>query len=233
MNRRLHGFTLIELLVALSVMALMAILGWRGVDGMARTQAQTQARSDELLALQTGLAQWSVDLDAVTQLAGVSAIDYDGRVLRLTRRGSGDAGDGILVVAWTRRSMEGSGQWLRWQSPPLTTRGDLQLAWQKAGQWAQNPGDEEKLREVAVTPLDDWQIFFYRSDAWTNPQSSDATTQASTAAPAAASAAALAQAGISLIPEGVRVVLTLPPGRALSGRLTRDWVRPTVGGGKS
>jgi general secretion pathway protein J len=28
-------------------------------------------------------------------------------------------------------------------------------------------------------------------------------------------------------------VLTLPPGQALSGVLTRDWIRPTVGGGKS
>jgi general secretion pathway protein J len=31
----------------------------------------------------------------------------------------------------------------------------------------------------------------------------------------------------------VRLVLQLPPGGALAGRLQRDWVRPTVGGGKS
>ena len=62
---RLRGFTLIELLVAISVMALLAILSWRGLDGMVRAQTQTQQRADELLTLQAGLAQWAVDLDAV------------------------------------------------------------------------------------------------------------------------------------------------------------------------
>jgi general secretion pathway protein J len=27
-------------------------------------------------------------------------------------------------------------------------------------------------------------------------------------------------------------VLMLPPGQAISGTLTRDWARPTLGGGK-
>ena len=63
--RRSHrGFTLVELLVAIAVMALMAILSWRGLDGMSRAQTQTLARSDEVLVLQAGLAQWKSDLDA-------------------------------------------------------------------------------------------------------------------------------------------------------------------------
>ena len=37
-----RGFTLIELLVAISVMALIAILSWRGIDGMVRTQEATR-----------------------------------------------------------------------------------------------------------------------------------------------------------------------------------------------
>jgi general secretion pathway protein J len=47
-----------------------------------------------------------------------------------------------------------------------------------------------------------------------------------------AAAAAIA-AMAPTIPEGVRLVLVLPPGGALAGELNRDWVRPTVGGGKS
>ena len=42
----LRGFTLIELLVAISVMALIAILSWRGIDGMVRTQEATRQRAD-------------------------------------------------------------------------------------------------------------------------------------------------------------------------------------------
>ena len=34
--RPVHGFTLIEVLVAIGVMALVALLSWRGLDGMAR-----------------------------------------------------------------------------------------------------------------------------------------------------------------------------------------------------
>ena len=64
---RIGGFTLIELLVAITIMALMAVLSWRGLDGMTRAQSQTSQRADEVLTLQAGLAQWKVDLDALTQ----------------------------------------------------------------------------------------------------------------------------------------------------------------------
>jgi general secretion pathway protein J len=30
------------------------------------------------------------------------------------------------------------------------------------------------------------------------------------------------------LPDGVRLVLDLPSGQALAGRITSDWVRPTV-----
>jgi general secretion pathway protein J len=36
-----------------------------------------------------------------------------------------------------------------------------------------------------------------------------------------------------VLPDGVRLVLTLPPGPSITGVLTRDWVRPTFSGGKS
>ena len=38
------GFTLIEVLVAIGILALMAVLSWRGLDGMTRSQALTQQR---------------------------------------------------------------------------------------------------------------------------------------------------------------------------------------------
>ncbi len=221
-RRPRRGFTLVELLVAIAVMALLAVLSWRGLDGMTRAQAQTRQRADELLSLQAALAQWSADLDALVQTPQLSAIDWDGRVLRITRRSTAPDAEGPLVVAWSRRSIGGQGQWLRWQSPPLRSRDDLQQAWSLAALWAQNPGDEEKKREVVIAPLQDWQIFFFRGNAWTNPLSSEGAAPGATAPPA-----------ITAVPDGLRLVLTLPEGQALSGRLMRDWVRPTVGGGKS
>jgi general secretion pathway protein J len=225
-----RGFTLVELLVALFAMALLAVMSWRGLDGMARAQAQTEARSDEMLTLQVGLAQWSADLDALLQLPNTTALDWNGRVLRMTRRSSAGAADGVLVVAWTRRIVDGTGTWLRWQSPPLTTRGELDQAWQQADIWSQNPGDALKAREVAIIPLQEWQIFYFRSDAWTNPLSSDVV-----AAPAGAGTPAGPRAGanVAVLPDGVRLVLSLPAGQAISGTLTRDWIRPTLAGARS
>jgi general secretion pathway protein J len=220
---RARGFTLVELLVALFVLALMAMLSWRGLDGMVRAQQQTAQRADEVLALQTGLAQWGADLENLVQLPQLTALEWNGRVLRMTRRGTASPVDGVRVVGWARRE----GQWLRWQSPALATRGEVESAWLQADQWAQNPGDELRRSEVAVAPLEEWQIFFFRGDAWTNPLSADVSAAPGmTADPAGARST-------GVIPDGVRLVLQLPAGRAIAGRLTRDWVRPTVGGGKS
>ncbi|NMM10659.1 MAG: prepilin-type N-terminal cleavage/methylation domain-containing protein [Polaromonas sp.] len=224
MKARARGFTLIELLVAIGVMALMAVLSWRGLDGMTRAQAQLQQRADGVLTLQAGLAQWAADLDALVQLPQTPALDWDGRGLRITRRSTTAPDSGLLVVAWARRNVDGTGQWLRWQSLPVQTRGDLQAAWAKAAQWAQNPGEDDKKYEVRITALEQWQIFYFRRDAWTNPLSSDGAPSPNGSKPAAADL---------MLPDGVRLVLTLPPGEAISGTLTRDWARPAFGVAKS
>jgi general secretion pathway protein J len=230
------GFTLVELLVALVIMALLAILSWRGLDGMTRVQTQTQANTDGVLALQAGLSQWQTDLDALTVQAnvpGVNGLDYDGQVLRLTRRYA-ETGedtktttndDSLRVVAWSQRNVEvGSGvgavnktQWLRWQSAPVKTRAELQAAWLQAKEWASNATETNKKTEVAVAAIDKWQVFYYRNDAWSNAQSSADTDS---------------DGQIATVPNGVRLALTLTAGQALVGTITRDWMRPTMGGGK-
>lgn len=217
------GFTLIELLVALAAMAVMAGLSWRGIDGMVRAQAQLQQRADLVLTLQAGLTQWGSDLDAMMQLPQTRTLDWDGRGLRIVRRSTVQPGDGLLVVAWTRRNVNGTDQWLRWQSAPQFSRVDLQTAWERAAQWAQNPGDAEKKDEVRIAGLEQWQIFYFRGNAWTNPLSSDNASSTPVQAGAPPVAADL------VLPDGVRVVLTLPAGAGISGVITRDWVRPALG----
>lgn len=220
------GFTLIELLVAITVMALLALLSWRGLDGMARAQAQTSQRADQVLTLQAGLTQWKVDLDALTQPPLVTSLDWDGRALRLTRR-TASPGEGLLVVAWTRRAGADS-QWLRWQSPVIRSPGGWTDAWARAGLWAQTASIEERSREVRVTPLEDWQIFYFRSNAWTHPMSSAASLPVLTNP-----ATPVQRVSQAAVPDGIRLMLTLPGNQAISGKLTVDWVRPTLGGDRS
>ncbi|MEJ7928822.1 prepilin-type N-terminal cleavage/methylation domain-containing protein [Ramlibacter sp. AN1015] len=244
-----RGFTLVELLVALFVLSLVAILSWRGLDGMVRTQSQTQQRADDVLALQVALAQWQADLDAIVQLPQLGALEWNGRVLRMTRRNTVNPGDGVRVAAWTRRLDGGQPMWLRWQSPPLRTRGEVDEAWRRADAWSENPGDAERAGEVALLPLADWQLFFHRGGTWTNPQSNATTNDANPAlapdppatpaTPAAAAAPAPTARGAArprqpaALPDGVRLVLQVAPGHPLAGQLSIDWVGTGVTGGRT
>jgi general secretion pathway protein J len=228
-RRRQYGFTLVELLVALMLMALLSLMSWRGLDAMGRAQSQTQARANDLLALQSGLAQWGADLDAMaSELTGTSAtigatigattalaspLEWNGQVLRITRYSGSAADSGLRVVAWSLGEDQGRAAWLRWQSPVLHTRAALQDAWQQAALWAQSPNAQSRARQVSIVPLAEWRIFYFRGGAWSNPGSS--------------SEAAF------LTPEGVRLQLTLPEGQPLVGKITRDWIRPTAVGAKT
>jgi len=236
-GRRARGFTLIELLVAISLLALMAVLTWRGLDGISRSQGQLQQRGDEVQTLQATLGQWSADLDALAEQPNWSSLAWDGRSMRMLRHDAVNPAAGLRVVAWVRRGAgvaASSGQWVRWQSDAVRTRAQLESAWQQAQAWAQTPTPQDRLKETPTIALEEWQIFYYRGNAWTNPLSSAGSGAAAATAPIpGASDAAPASAASAVpepLPDGVRLVLTLPAGQAFGGKLTRDWVRPVLGG---
>lgn len=210
------GFTLIELLVAIAAMALLALMSWRGLDAMTRAQSLNQDRGDAVLTLQTTLAQWGADLDGIVALDRIQPISWNGSVLRLTRRTANGARPALQVVAWSVRTDVGNGpgagtRWRRWQSPDIETRADWQRAWEQASAWAQDGTGTALGGEVALMPIDAWQLFYFNGVGWINAISDGS-----------ASGAAF------VIPDGVRLVLTLPPGPGLAGIMTRDWVRPTA-----
>ena len=228
-GHRAPGFTLVEMLVALAVMAMLGLMAWRGVDAMGRAQDNTRRISADVQALQAGLIQWGMDLDAMAPSTPIAALDFDGQVLRITRQYQVDdpaaagvfAGSGGLrVIAWSVRDVDGRRQWLRWQSALVHTRAQWEQAWQQAAWWGQNPSEALRRGEVVIVPADQWQIFYFRRNSWSSPLSS-------------AAEGAVPPGGRLPLPDGVRLVLSLSAGSAISGTLVRDWVRPTLGPGGS
>ena len=225
--RRPSGFTLIEVLVALTIMAVMAMLTWRGIDGMARAQESTRRYTDDVLALQAGLSQWRADLDAMmvwpvtdgspalSTSASQRSLSWDGRLLRITRTSAGEPAGGLRVVAWTRRP---DGQWLRWQSAPFLSQNAWKAAWDNAENWShaanEQAADGTGAQAVRVANATEWQVHYFRNNAWTNPLSSGAESAAA----------------VGTLPDGVRLLINFAPGQAINGPMVLDWVRPNFGG---
>jgi general secretion pathway protein J len=217
------GLTLVELLVALSIMAVLSLLSWRTLEGMSRTEAYTQASTQEWLDWQTALAQWRADLDAMHDTGATPAVSFDGLALRLVRRTAPTAPDempSLTVVAWTLQNSDASSpsrHWVRWTSPPLyTTAQALADAWASAERWSRTPTDSLRERQVRLQPVESWQIFYHRGGSWTNPLSSPGSETDNTPTP-----------------DGIRLQLTIPSGQRVQGDITIEWVHPNLGGGKS
>jgi general secretion pathway protein J len=214
MGRRcasLRGFTLIEVLVAMIVMAIMSLMAWQGVDGIARAREANQVRLEQVLRLETVVAQWEQDLTALQETTAVPALSCDGQSVRLTRRAEG----GLQVVLWSLRPDGAASVWQRWAGPPTTTTHGLQDSWLRTQQF--QGSEDGQLR--ALEGVESWQVYFFRGNAWSNCQSADDLTPVT---PVAASAPASGAAPRVVLPSGVRVVLAFAPGSGLNGSLVRD-----------
>ena len=157
-----------------------------------------------LQRIEAGLAQWTADLDATVDTGNVPPLDFDGLRLRLTRQ-STDPNAGIVVVAWALQSTPQGRVLQRWVSPAVTTKSGLQASWNMAERWARTPLPEDAKQVVTLFAVSNWQVFYYRDNAWSKP------------------------------PDGVQFVLDLPAANnqtqsaALSGKVTRYWLSPTLG----
>lgn len=118
MKRRAAGFTLLELLVAIGLMALLSVLGYRGLDSLLRSRDDL-GRRDEALALLAQTWTWlERDISALPPESTVTgsiprlALTRDEReqpVLALTTAPATGAADGRRVARTvTYRLSDGS-----------------------------------------------------------------------------------------------------------------------------
>ena len=203
-----RGFTLVEVLVAMFIMAILAAMAWQGVDGIVNTRNASQGKLEQLLRLNTVLAQFQQDLEASQDTTALPQPlpSFDGLSMRMARR----TPQGLQLVVWSLRG----GTWLRWTGSPVTTVRALQDQWINSQQFIGNePG---QLR--TVTGVTEWQAYCYRGNAWSNCQSSAGTDSGGGGTPPGAPP----KAPPTEILKGVRVVLSFTEGSGFSGTLTRD-----------
>lgn len=203
-SRPPQGFTLVEVLVALTIMAVLSVMAWQGIDAMARTRESSSAAVDRTLRTQTAIAQWERDLQALQNTRSVPPLSFDGATLRLTREADG----GIQLVAWTIRDKA----WWRWASPAVTRTDELQEHWLRSQQLLGNePGTLRVIGQVQGM-----QVYFYRGNGWANAQSTG-----DLAAPPPLPGASAPARSVETLPGGVRLVLATS-----AGNLTRDVALP-------
>jgi general secretion pathway protein J len=65
--KRGAGFTLVELLVAISILAMVAVLGWRGLDGIVRARVALGQQMETTRGMQLAFAQMQSDAEHIAR----------------------------------------------------------------------------------------------------------------------------------------------------------------------
>lgn len=127
-----RGLTLVELLVAISILAFVAVLGWRGLDSITRARASLNQELEQTRGMQLAFAQLQSDcanaVDAA-QLDGRAPVFIDAVRITLARSVHADAEPTRLQLVTYRLR---DGQLTRAESPVTRDLQQLDQYWQQA-----------------------------------------------------------------------------------------------------
>ena len=128
------GLTLVELLVAISILAVVAVLGWRGLDGILRSRAALASEMEQVRAMQLTFAQLQRDceqLARIPSLSGRTVLAAESSRLTLVRKVAADSQPLHLQVI-SYRLLDGN----LTRSESVVTRNLLELdaLWRAAGE---------------------------------------------------------------------------------------------------
>ncbi len=128
-----RGFTLIELLVAISILAIVAVLGWRGLDSIVRARVALTADLDQTRGMQLTFAQLQSDAAHIASDSilpnRATLMAEDGRLVLLRNVYADNQPSRLQVVAYRVQD----GLLTRYESPATRNLGEIETAWTAAG----------------------------------------------------------------------------------------------------
>jgi general secretion pathway protein J len=199
-----YGFTLVELLVAISILAIVAVLGWRGLDGIIRARVALTNQMETTRGMQLAFAQMQSDCE---HIAGRDVLDRRPYLLTGTDRFTmvrevfnENQPSRLQVVAY--RVVNGT--LVRRESPGVRDLVQLDGLWQAAVSDTDTSGAVALQNGVAGM-----QVMTWENRAW-RQSTSAATTGSAAAAAATTGGAQTAQPDpntVPLPPTGMQVAL--------------------------
>lgn len=132
MKKRIQGFTLIELLVAITIMAIVAVLGWRGLDTIVRSRVSLTEELERTRGLQLAFAQMQSDCAQIAKAESIGGRQplstQAGRLTLVRSVFAENQPSRVQVVAYRLNN----GVLSRHESPGTRDLRELETAWAAA-----------------------------------------------------------------------------------------------------